>query len=1215
MVQSNVLNLNSLSDYQGFSIAYSSPGVTVANIGDFNKDGYPDLIIGYPYANNSTGACYVLLGEKELQNINLNDLTSESGFFINQTKPGNAIGLYISGAGDVNRDGYDDVIIGTSNPDIEGMQATESYVVLGNSNPTAIDLNNLSSYDGYSITINQLVYDVETSYSQVSSAGDVNSDGFDDVLIATEIVNFVIYGEPNKTNIELNFNGTIYSFVGGFMIHDSSESDDSLYGYRASGIGDFNKDGYDDIVIGTQYDTNYHPIAQAYVIYGKTNLSSIDLATFTYTQGIYFGYEISQLDCVYSYLSFSEAGDVNKDGYNDLIIGIPAANNNTGIGYVLYGGNNLSNVDLNQLNLERGFSVSWPDIVNYEICGPAPELGFAVGGGGDINGDGYDDILISSPFLNLKSGTTYIVYGSNYLNNINLQNLNATQGYVLNDTRAFSNSGFSISNAGDMNNDGYDDLIVSFPGGNSSLADKLNHQNNNNNSVSIVYGSYSGFIVNSPTTSPAQQIITPAPSHEPTTSLSAHPSFRPSVIPTFAPTIKPTVASEKIYLDSLSTTQGISITGIPAGTENGCTINYAGDVNGDGYSDVIIGNGGASESYIIFGSSNPSNIVNLDSLSSSQGFTVSGAPTSALCQGGAYFVSSAGDYNGDGFDDIIVSDSYATANNKKDAGITYVIYGKSSFASKIDVSSLTSSQGFSILGANGYDQSGQAVACAGDVNGDGLDDIIIGAPFANSNSGKAYVIYGTKSAPTSINLSGLASSQGFIISGSGELGTSLDSAGDMNKDGYGDIVIGAPNINMAYVIYGGSYLSTLPSNTLNLNDLGTFASKVFSISGSGGIGYAVEGIGDFNKDTFDDIILGAPTANSKDGASYIVYGSSSTGNINLSSGISTSVGISIYGAPSDSQSGYSIYGAGDVNKDGFSDVIISAPYAAPCINTYQCSGVSYVIYGGASLNNINNLQSLNPTQGFLVVGASYSSSGISVSTAGDFNNDGYSDLFIGAPDTYISGGNYGESYVVYGNAISEGLPTFVPTMKPSNHPTNVPTFMPTQAIYINSGGSYNGTGSNQNFIIDSPSDVTIYGGGSNNMFTLEPNPNVLITITNFNNYSDLINLKSFEIYNFDEVNITAGSVIITLEDNQIMKLLELTPGDISADNFVFAPEPADGGGSSTELSQGAIAGIALGGAALLGILGYSVYAYTHHIWPFSVESLASQVVEIETSTL
>jgi hypothetical protein len=172
-----------------------------------------------------------------------------------------------------------------------------------------------------------------------------------------------------------------------------------------------------------------------------------------------------------------------------------------------------------------------------------------------------------------------------------------------------------------------------------------------------------------------------------------------------------------------------------------------------------------------------------------------------------------------------------------------------------------------------------------------------------------------------------------------------------------------------------------------------------------------------------------------------------------------------------------------------------------------------------------------------------------------------------------------------------------------------PTAMPTQAVYISSGGSYNGTGSNQNFIIDASSDLTIYGSENdgNNMYTLDQNSNVLITVTNFNNISDVINLKSFDVYSYGDLTITAGSIVISLEDNQTMKLLALSPGDINATNFVFADPPATSGDSdSSEMGAGELAGIVTGAGVFLVAAAYGVYAYTHGTCPFTgSESLAS----------
>ena len=283
------------------------------------------------------------------------------------------------------------------------------------------------------------------------------------------------------------------------------------------------------------------------------------------------------------------------------------------------------------------------------------------------------------------------------------------------------------------------------------------------------------------------------------------------------------------------------------------------------------------------------------------------------------------------------------------------------------------------------------------------------------------MIYGTeKSSTSNIVLSTPLDplTTGFKVTGyagGNEFGISV-STGDINKDGYADIIVGAEKQvqGAAYVIYGGekSSMSNIDLSATTLDPLTTG----FMISGNAAgdfFGFSVRIAGDIDKDGYNDIVIGAHMKNSNQGAAYVIYGGqkSSMSNIVLSTQTldPLTTGFMIIGSSANVQLGFSVSTAGDINKDGYDDIIIGAP------GKTSNQGAAYVIYGRekSSMSNIDlSTTTLDPlTTGFMITGnAAGDYFGYSVNTAGDINNDGYSDIIVGA----YNKDSKGAAYVIYG---------------------------------------------------------------------------------------------------------------------------------------------------------------------------------------------------------
>lgn len=992
---------SSISSY-GFTINNYDPqgsswatGENLADAGDMNGDGYGDFIVCKP----DDKQCALIYGRSDISDIDLDSLGSD-GVMIGSTNSGDTnLGYTVSGAGDINGDGYDDLLMST-------LGYSYVYVIFGGSH-----LDGVSSIDVRSLGTKGFTIVSEASGISVSGAGDVNSDGIDDLVIGAVYADpngsdsgkvYVVYGSETIGDATLQLSGLDGS--NGFSMNGAAQ--DNKVGHTVTKLGDVNGDGYDDIGFTAENG------GQTYIIYGG-NYSGTATKEASQDATLIGDSDADILIAANGSAVLEGAGgaDVLVGGYDEDILRV-----NDSSFVKVKGGNNIiqsgltTGVDVLNFNFDGetiDLTVMAPkkieDIEVFDIEGSRPNIlkldwKSVMTFGSDstvvVKGSSFDFVTFDDGGWSMSRDqtytfaglTTYHKYTKNdatvyvdpripalaeiYITNDELEeDLGTAQLKVMRDSGLYKGV-YNYTVVNGTATEGSDFVLAD--GQITFLKGELIKYLNITLSQDVVLEDDKAFTINFSGVENAMD-----------------------------DSVQVTLQDDTYLLDQLSTPsgKGTTVTNDISGiTELGNSVASLGDINGDGIEDVAISSEDSNmETYIIFGNSaiNSSTSLNLSSLDGTTGVQLTGSASSS----GQYTnVTGIGDVNGDDYNDTMVCYGYSN-------GVCYILKGRSSASWSSTSGAIDLTTDADTITINGISTEKIKFATSlGDVNSDGIDDFAFG-----SSSEYALIIFGANGFSGFDFSTDLDGSKGFKFKFCG--GDSV-SGGDINGDGLGDIVVSeqyasSNSEGKVYVLFGSGSISTTVGVDGEISATTELAGNGIVINGGDySTGSSVAANGDINGDGYDDIVIGEyaaynATSNEQSGRVYVVYGSANPSDFDLSA-INGTNGFVLEGVENYERIGDKVAVIGDINGDGKDEFSTGSFWW----DDYR--GTLYTIFGGSVTASSVNKNTMDPGQGFVLKGEDYGSR-LGKGTAGvDINGDGLKDLVFGAY------GNEGKAYIIYG---------------------------------------------------------------------------------------------------------------------------------------------------------------------------------------------------------
>ncbi|MBX9605384.1 MAG: hypothetical protein K2Y51_04125 [Gammaproteobacteria bacterium] len=1076
-------------------------GRRASSAGDINGDGLDDFVLGQSVDSPTAPTrSLVMFGAADgLPAVTRSDqVDGKNGFTLTPPAGSGFSRPHVSGAGDFNGDGYDDVLVSALPATVDGTLRPLHYMVFGGGDAFAanLDLASLDGTDGFAlVTANNLR--AELDGLNIASAGDVNGDGFDDLIIgmpgayavgeANSGGAVVVFGHggPSAATLDL----TSLDGSNGFRVLASASG--ALTGISATGVGDVNGDGFDDLAITSAALISGRE--QRFIVFGGASFdATLALDALDPTRGLKLFGDASVVTP--GPFELRGAGDVNGDGFDDLFYDIYHVNS-PNIAGVIYG----RDFDGTATQVGGAGADTLDGTVGADVLvgGDGGDLLDGLGGGDALAGGAGDDVLIFAADarrlagdagvdtlrvvdvnatldltgdiarrlfgferIDLTSAGNHLVLDQRALVNLsdtsNFLQVSGASGASVQASGAWLDAGAVFANGVDYQRyvQGEAELRVAQALDRSGITVVGQLFDGRIGQLALTGGAGDdSFLIDD-----AQDSVQEAPG-------GGTDTVRSSVSFTLPAEVE---ILRLVGLDAIDGTGGAGAQQLFGNVGNNRLDGGAGsDALHGGFGDDVLVfdaadslvDGGLGLDVLMIATPGTldltaipfGTVVNIDTVA------LGNAGLDHLVLDAAHIVA-MGDATGtlriigESEDVVSASGAWSQLAGVSENGVDYLRYRQGAATllvepgitadltvTAIEIAALTSDRGFHLTGGRDFHSLGATLAAAGDINGDGFADFIIGEPRFSTGSGDpapaevtAYVIFGRAGGRAEVlDLATLDGSNGFrlqsTLTGSAAESLHVISGGDVNGDGFDDVTVtvfgatpgSAYYSTSAYVLFGkaDSFAATVDFAAVDGVD-GTRVHGAIAVEHQNSEVATV--IGDLDADGYEDLaLLGAVEsgASTFSGVTSVIFGHggaypAAQPLADLEAGsrlqIEAPTGVA-------SNLSWTVGRAGDINGDGIADLALGLPRAS--LGNSYLGGASFVVFGNAAgFGATLSLDALNGANGVRFDGVDhYDASGSTIGAAGDFNGDGIDDLLIGAPDANtLDTPGKGAVYVVFG---------------------------------------------------------------------------------------------------------------------------------------------------------------------------------------------------------